>query len=286
MISADPAATERRRARLSEYVQQYLLDGQDFLCPHRADCRASSKPDFAFREGIMSHLGRHFDLSRDGRPLRIMVVGQESGLPKGEEADSFSQHVTLEKRYQQIHDGAGLERRFYAAPGHPGRNPHMRGTTTALRLLLGLGLGTEHEQEFVHPSNGDPFHIFDGFALVNLLLCSTGPRGTSQGKPTPTMARRCRKHFEQTLRILEPTLVILQGAKVSQWAGAVWHHEVQHAPHLQSVELDGRSLLVCSFSHPSAHGAARWGIGPGAAYVTETLAPTLEHALDLLPTSP
>jgi hypothetical protein len=122
----------------------------------------------------MSHVGRHFDLEIGGRPLRIVIVGQESGWPKGPGARRRGRRVTLEKRYEIVHDVTGQERRYYAEPGHPGRNPHMRGTTQALRIIFGKGPGTRFEDEFVTPSKGRAFHIFDGFALVNRLLCSAG----------------------------------------------------------------------------------------------------------------
>jgi hypothetical protein len=85
----------------------------------------------------------------------------------------------------------------------------MRGTTSALRIIFGKGIGTRYEDEYVRPLNGRPFHIFDGFALVNRLLCSAGPRESSQGRPTPTMFERCLEHFCATMWILEPTIVIL-----------------------------------------------------------------------------
>lgn len=208
-----------------------------------------------------------------------MVVGQESGLAKGPSATGLLRRVSMEARYQQVHDGAGLERRYYAQPGYSGRNPHMRGTTTALRLLLGAGPGTDYEGEFVRPVNGRPFHLFDGFSLVNRLLCSAGPLGGSQGRPTSTMAVNCGVHFAATLSILEPTIVILQGAKVSRWVGDVLAPMQRHTDHLYEATYEDRRVLVCSFSHPSAHGALRWGDRPDAPYIAEAIAPTLRDAL-------
>lgn len=78
--------------------------------------------------------------------------------------------------------GSGLKSRYYAGGGHPGRNPHMRGTTSALRILFGNGLGADWEGEFVTTVNGERFHVFDAFALVNVLLCSAGPPRSSTGR--------------------------------------------------------------------------------------------------------
>lgn len=81
-ISIDLTSTRRRTSRLRRYVRHTLLDGSAFICPHLGACRASTPASHQFREGIMSHVGRRFDLRLDDKQLRIVVVGQESGLPK------------------------------------------------------------------------------------------------------------------------------------------------------------------------------------------------------------
>lgn len=277
-LEADPRATGRRIRKLAKYVDSTLLNDGKFICPSYESCLQSRRPGDVFREGIMSHVGRRYDLVRNGRPLRVVVVGQESGLAKRAE---FTSRVSLEARYQQTRDIAGLQRHYYAEDGHPGRNPHMRGTTTALRLLLGSGAGADREGEFLHPVNGRAFHVFDGFALVNRLLCSAGPAGTSQGKPTKTMVTNCGRHFGSTLAILEPTIVVLQGVKVSAWARETLVPDHTRNEYLYESTLNDRTVLVCCFSHPSAHGSQRWGDRPDSPYVVDVVAPTLQAALAL-----
>ena len=149
VIRIDAAATRRRVAKLRRYVDTHLIDGDEFVCPHYADCLGSLSKGLVLREGTMSHVGRRYDLLLDGKPLRVMVVGQESGWPKTS-ASEFSRMVTLDARYRQVHNRSGLQHRYYAqAPNFPGRNPHMRGTTSALRLLFGKGLGAK-PRERVH----------------------------------------------------------------------------------------------------------------------------------------
>jgi hypothetical protein len=277
-ISVDTAATRRRIARLRRYVARTLLDGDEFLCPHFDACRGSIKPGHQFREGTMSHVGRRYDLLRGGKPLRVAVVGQESGLPKDPDSP-WGRRVSLEARYNQLHGITGLQKRFYAEPGHPGRNPHMRGTTSALRILFGKGRGQDYEGEFVHPVNGRPFHVFDGFALVNRLLCSAGPAGTSKGSPTSTMLNNCAQHFAMTASILQPTIVILQGVLVAKSLATILEPGRSHGEYLYEAHLGSHRMLVCSFSHPSAHGALRWGDQPQSPYMTEVVVPTLRAAL-------
>ena len=100
----------------------------------------------------------------------------------------------------------------------------MRGTTSALRVLLGQGVGTDHGGEFIHPIKGKPFHIFDGFALVNRLPCSAGPVKKQPGSANANEASRAGTAvttFSATLTILQPTIVILQGKAVEKWTSTV-----------------------------------------------------------------
>jgi hypothetical protein len=171
-IVADLPSTRRRVAALERYVSEHLLDGDRFCCRHFNDCRMSCGPDGIFREGVMSHVGSRYDLRLDGRPLRIVVVGQESGWIKDTDSNQTGRRVTLAQCRADIAGGSGLNCRYYAQDGYPARNPHMRGTTSALRVVFGGAPGEDFGGEWVEPVNGHPFHLFDGFALVNLLLCS------------------------------------------------------------------------------------------------------------------
>lgn len=275
-VEVDLRGTRRRRARLQRYVAQNLLDDGAFLCPHFKECRQSRDPGDVFREGTMSHVGKRFDLSVGGRPLRIVVVGQESGWAKVPE---FKRRVSLEARYRMIHDRNGLERRYYAEPGHLGRNPHMRGTTSALRMIFGLGLGTDHEDEYVLPANGRRFHIFDGFALVNRLLCSASPPKSGEGHPTKTMFRNCEEHLRATMSILQPTLVITQGVRVDNWTRDLFEGAWNLGDNLYQASFEGERVLVCAFSHPAARGALRWGDSLAAPYLNDVVVPTLKKAV-------
>lgn len=278
-VGIERGGSRARVATLRGYVRQNLLSDGEFVCPHFKDCRRSRREGDSFREGIMSHVGRRFDLELGGRPLRIVIVGQESGWPKGPGARSRGRRVSLETRYSVVRDITGIQRRYYAEPGYAGRNPHMRGTTSALRVIFGKGLGTRYEDEIITPTNGRPFHIFDGFALVNRLLCSAGPQGSSEGHPTPTMFANCADHFGATLRILEPTLVILQGGKVDGRTRSMFERRRSFSEHLHDARFDGKPVLLCTFTHPSAHGALRWGDSLEAPYLTDVVVPTLEEAV-------
>ena len=121
--------TQRRIKRLESYMSANVLTTpRKFCCSHFKECRRSIEPGDRFREGILSHVGHRYDLLLDGRPLRIVVVGQEAGWPRsGKRADT--RKISLEQRYGNMIVRSGLERSYYAKNGRSARNPHMRGTT-------------------------------------------------------------------------------------------------------------------------------------------------------------
>ena len=272
-LHADTAATARRLATLEAYMEANVLSPAGFCCASEAACRESLRPGVEMAEGQLSHLGHHFDLTRNGRPLRVVVVGQEDG--------GLVDHVSLQARYERIHGVAGFERRYYRSPEHTRRSLHMRGTTSALRLIFDKGLGTDWEAEFVETNEDDRFHVFDAFALVNVLLCGAHRPGRAEGRATKVMKRNCLKHFAATLAILEPTLLVLQGEGVQDWIAPVLGLMEEITPHLARANLQGADPLVCRFSHPSARGKLSWSYRD-APYLLEVVEPTLRLAVSLL----
>jgi len=252
-----------------------VLGPGGFCCASYSACLNSIGPGDRFFEGQLSHVGRHYDLDLDGRPLRIVVVGQEHGGTRT--------CISLPKRYEEVHDTTGLARRYYADSMHPPRNPHMRGTTSALRVILGKGLGGDWEEEFVHTAEGERFHVFDAFALVNALLCGAHPVRGTRGRSTKTMRRNCLRHFAATMQILEPTLMVLQGEGVQDWIAPVLGLMEERTPHLAEARLAANRVLVCRFSHPSAPDRRiRWGERLDGSYVRDVVEPTLRLAVESL----
>jgi hypothetical protein len=267
-ITVDLPATRRRIARLNRYVEENLLRQNKFICSSCTACRRSKRPSDEFLAGTMGHVGRRFDLKTGAKPLRIVVVGQEAKDTK----------VSLAERYEQVRMGSGRDRRYKAQPEHKSRNPHMRGTTSALRVIFGTGPGADYEGEFVRPATGRPFHIFDGFALLNRLLCYAGPEKGVQARPTKTMFENCSTHLGAALDILEPTILILQGKAVSASTDRVLTKERTYSDHLYEGFRGEQRMLVCQFSHPSARGELRWGDDLNAPYL-KVVKQTLTQAL-------
>ena len=269
MIKSDPVRTAARVRYLEEYVRRNLLDTERFICKHHRDCRASAPP--YFYEGQMSHVGKHYDLLVAGQELRVVVVGQEYG-------QAFPR-VDLKGRTSMI-EGSASE-------GFRGRNPHMRGTTSILRLLLDRRLGTDDEGERLFTDGAATAHIFDGFALVNALLCSAlknPPDGVKAGKgaSSPLMRENCARHFRATMEILEPTVIVAEGQGVRSWIGGSLGLGSKPTPRYEGpgipevARISGKRVDILTFNHPSAPGrSAWWGRSPSSKYLKQVVEPTI-----------
>lgn len=94
-----------------------------------------------------------------------------------------------------MHDGSGLTLRFDGDKDHERRNPHMRGTTLALRTIFGLS-GSDHASEFLDV-RGEQVHMFDCFALVNRLLLRRPCRGDIHRGPNQDHVQQLRAPFRR-----------------------------------------------------------------------------------------
>lgn len=266
-----PSVTQERVARLSAFLGRRVLGGGVFRCRHAAACRAS-RPSIPFFEGQLHHVGKHYDLDVDGRPLRIAVLAQDYG--HGE------RHVDMARRSEMIEFSASL--RFTDRR----RNPHMNGTASTLRLLLGREPGRDRGGELL--DLGTNAHVFDAFALVNFLMCSAiRPDGkdrehfdsnfTGGGKSdaSPVMRRNCSEYLRPVLEILEPTVLVIQGQGVRSWASKPLG--LPEAGSVLSRIVIGRAPVdVFAFDHPSAPGKSGWwGSTPDKPYLRDVVAPAI-----------
>lgn len=260
MITAHPERTRERIEALEAYFAAHVHSGGCFLCRHQAACRAS-RPSNAFYEGQLPHVGRYYDLEIEGFPTRVVIVGQEYGT--GERL------VELSRRSSMIGDSA--------RSGFRRRNPHMKGTTSQLRLLLGREIGDDGEGERLLDG-----HVFDGFALVNYLLCSSLKEargefagGAGKGDSSPTMRQNCGEHFVRTLEILQPTLILVQGQGVRRWIGAALRLPAT-GQIAERASVGEREIDVLTFDHPSAGGrSGYWGNSTRSQYLVDVVQPAI-----------
>ena len=269
-ITSDRTRTAQRVEELTAYFREAVFrDDKAFVCASETECCASRGLEPLIR-GQLHHVGTDYDLSMDGRPLRVAVIGQEYG--------GGHEFVTLERRSAEIAESRA--RRFKAGNGIEARNPHMRGTTSVLRLLFGRGLGTDYESEQLVLEGGRQVHIFDCFALTNFLLCSAVSQATkTRGKSTDTMRRNCTRHFRRAMEILEPTVLVLQ----SKWFRPDVIGAFDGPPDLLSdfvyrVEYGGRTAVLLSLTHPAAFGRSNWGMNARTPYLVGTVAKAVATA--------
>lgn len=268
-LRSDPTRTASRIAALDAYMAKHVLGPGGFCCTNFQACRGSHLGEFF--EGQLHHVGSHYDLTLNGRPFRIAVVGQEYGNGPGD--------VTRQVRTHDVVQLTGYGKRFRSDGIHRPRNPHMRGTTSLLRLLMGRALGSEFDGEMVS-CGASPVHIFEAFALTNFLLCSAiaagqGDIGSKRGKSTPTMQRNCARHFGEMMAILEPTIVVAQGKSVREWMNLLIEQKKPLGPNLDRVRLGGRECLLASFTHPSVPSSDNWGTDERRPYLLDVVAPAV-----------
>jgi hypothetical protein len=256
-------------------MNEHILGARGMVCSSYVRCVQSHRGQFF--EGQLHHVGKHFDAEVNGAPMRVVVVGQEYG--------NGPARVSLEDRYQDVAIRTGLHKRFRRDDEADGRNPHMRGTTSLLRLVFGRELGDRHADEFFDSPAG-PVHLYEMFALVNVLLCSAIASGESEtgskhGRSTPTMHANCARHFTAAIDILKPTLTVVQGKGTLDWLTPVLQGVRPVSETLRWVRIGSHETLMVTLSHPSAQGAFNWA-DLSRPYLRDAVAPTIRQARQLL----
>ncbi len=267
-ISAEPAETARRYAALAAYYAQHVLCETEFRCQSCVQCAASyTTAHGRFVPGQLNAPGTHYDLAVDGAPQRIVIVGQESGRGVA--------HTTMADRRAAIARTVA-EQRFVATEQQRARTQHMKGITSALRLLFDKGLGTEYADEFITLASGEQLHLLHCFALVNYLLCAAhSTKRSKRGESTTTMRRNCNRHFRATLEILEPTVILVGGKSIWPHVRRAFDAVTQLDGPIFQATLGEQTAHIVSFTHPSAMHPHNWGVNANTPYLLETVAPAI-----------
>lgn len=257
MLRVDRANTARRSGDLNGYLTTRVDDGLQLVCSSAARCRSSMRKGEQLVEGQLSHVGEFYDLIDGEQPLRIMVVSKQVGGALEHGGARGDEHVSMARRSSQV-----ATARSGPSP-HP-RTNHMIGTELALKVLLGGGV---QARPFVQVEGVDDVHVFDCMALVNSTLCSrVGTDASEQG--SAVMFDQCRGHLEETIRLLEPTVVLAQGWTKSSAAGrepsvastvasAFGINVPATDPTLTWVNAPWGDVAVVTAYHPSRHFAQR-----------------------------
>lgn len=223
----------------------------------------AQKQPVDFAAGQLSHVGKFYDIEEDAIPLRILVIGMETGRTDSE--------VSLQMRRRQVLESAALMPKD--------RNPHMIGVTHALRTLHGYEIGHDPRGELLNlVGSSHPVHIFDAYAMANVRLCTSVKAGTTQSRPTRVMTANCVRHLEETIRILQPTVCVVQSMRIPKALAPIVVRRKQVAPHLAEVEIGGVETLMAEFSHPTAYAELNWGRWTNMPYLGGIVVPALREA--------
>lgn len=88
------------------------------------------------------------------------------------------------------------------------------------------------------------------------------------------MRKNCSRHFQAAITILQPTILVCQGAGVANWLKTAFY---VRGDRIQKGELD---IQVLEFTHPSSQGNANnWGWNDHTPYLLGTVEPRVKEAL-------
>lgn len=127
--------------------------------------------------------------------------------------------------------------------------------------------------EYLELADGSTAHLFEAYAMANLLLCSALEPGTVESRSTGIMRGSCSRHMRATVGILQPSLVISQGAVLDETLRASLGVTRPVNAHLAHCELDGNKFVWVSLKHPTR--LWRWMTDD---YLWEVVEPSIRKA--------
>lgn len=186
--SFDINKTQERYAALENLYREKGLNAESFACRFFAECFASQKPGIVRQySGGTVGLSPFYDVEYAGTPIRILIIGKEASHEPGA---VYGTAPNFGARSNQIRDTIFSTR----------RTNHIKGTLLTLQYIFGV------QSEYVYAS----------YALGNALRCAfqkaSVAQNTSNLADTRTMRANCFPYVAEEIAILQPTLVITQGA--------------------------------------------------------------------------
>ncbi len=244
MWHLDRRSTDERRKAIDSYFRG--LESDTGL---QAGMETSSSDKECLHGALVSpHVGNAFDLKWCEKSHRLLIVGRDA---------YYEDPVRIEERRRHFLNNTKEERRKRL-------NPHIRGTEQILRVFLGLPLGREPEDTKITVS-GEVTNIYDCFAATNFFPKSrVAKTNKTSSKATKEMRPAGQRILEETVRVLEPTVVIFQGVRLLDY--------FLYEP----VKIDN-AIALQAFSHPS-YRRNPWGWGSGGYFKTVVLPHLVRHA--------
>lgn len=207
--SFDLDKTRDRWQQLNRYYESVGLNACSFHCKDFSECKTSQKNTVIKQfSGGTSALMPLYDIFYQGKPIRILIIGKETGYMKNTE------YGTAKKFHENTLN-------VLNCINWDKKNNHIKGTLKTLQYIYNL----------------DTEYVYSSYVLTNLLRCSfqdfTRSDSVSAVHDTSTMRKNCYKHLIKEIEILEPTLVIAQGEWSTKKNGLIdvlnkrYHYQVK-----------------------------------------------------------
>lgn len=184
----DTDKTQKRYNLLQQFYHTTGLNAEAFSCRHYVECLASQRSGTARQySGGTAGLMPFYDVWYKETPVRVFIVGKETS----HNADlKFGTEPNFDARSR------GCLNTIYSTK----RTFHIKGTLLTLQRVF------EVESDYLYAC----------YALGNALRCAFQRaeviRNTSSLTDTPKMRTNCSGYLVREIEILEPTIVITQGA--------------------------------------------------------------------------
>ena len=112
------------------------------------------------------------------------------------------------------------------------------------------------------------------------LLCSVGGGGGEYSAQafTKKMLKNCSEHYQKTIEILQPQIIVLQGTRAREFFLGRYDIDLNYrTPRIETIAVCGKNILVLPLCHPSYRLNA-WG-GANRKAITNYVKPAVDRLL-------
>lgn len=188
MWKVDREKTEHRIKLLNKYYKKHGLNACDFRCCKYSTCEKSQNENTNKQfSGGTAAVMPFYDVMYNNIPIRVFVIGKETGYMKNM---AMGIAKDFETNNLIVLNCINWEK----------KNNHIKGTLSILQKIYNIKTK----------------YIYSSYALSNLLRCSFQTvekfKNRSRTKDTQKMRDNCVEHLIKEIKILDPTIVITQGA--------------------------------------------------------------------------
>ena len=188
MWTADLEKTKKRYNELLKLYNEEGLNADNFFCNKYNDCHNSLCDKNVVKQfsGGTAALMPFYDIYLNKKPIRVLIVGKENGYMKNK---PFKTSSNFDENILNVLNCIEWKN----------KNNHIKGTLMTLQRIYGV------ESEYIYAS----------YTLTNLLRCAfqntEKHENLSDVNDTSKMRDNCFEYLIKEIKILEPTLIILQG---------------------------------------------------------------------------